>query len=213
MVAAYVGTALLVGCVILLTGCGEEASEAMEALGNMKEIVESVEDVKDDMDALEKRRADRVERGDTLAMSTDELQKFLPATIDGYESGEVEYQTMDMQGMSWTEVERKYTTEDGKRVTVKIIDYNNSAMGWMGASAMFRLKFHTDNNREMSGTFETENQFVNGFEKFQKKQGRVTITYGLGGRFLMTINATDQESTQWVRDLAASMSLDDLAAM
>jgi hypothetical protein len=206
-------TATLIAVALGSAGCGEGADEAMEALSNMKTIVESVEDMKDDIDLLEQRRKERVESGDTLALTPDDLKVFLPDAIDGFESGELEYQTMDMQGMSWTEVERDYTMEGGKSVKVKLVDYNNSAMGWMGASAMFRLKFRTDNNREMSGTFETDNEFINGFEKFQKKQGRVNVTYGLGGRFLLTIQASDQESTDWVKSLAASMKLDDLAAM
>ena len=206
-------TVVLISTAMLFTACGDEASEAMEALGNMKDIVESVDDMKEDIDLFEKRRQERVDSGDTLALSTDELKQYLPATIDGYEAGELEYQTMDMEMMSWTEVSRDYKMEGGKRVKVKLIDYNNSAMGWMGASAMFRLKFRTDNNREMSGTFDTDNEFINGFEKFQKKQGRVNLTYGLGGRFLLTIEASDQESTDWAKSLAASMNLDALAAM
>ena len=64
----------------------------------------------------------------------------------------------------------------------------------------------------MKGTFQTDNEDINGYEEFNKKSGRVNLTYGVGGRFLLTIKADKQESSEWAKDLAEGMELDELAS-
>jgi len=203
----------MVAVTALAIGCGDKAKEMTEVMGNMKSIAESADDMQKDMDILEKRRQERVNKGDTMAMAPEELMKYLPDNISGYTAEEPEYESTDMGGFTMTQVHRSYNADDGKRVRVSLTDYNSYQMGWMGASAMFRMRFKTDNNREMTQTFSTDNEMINGYEKFDKKGNDVTVMYGIGGRFLLNISANQQSSTDWAKSVAGKMNLDKLADM
>ena len=201
------------GVMLLVVSCGEEASELKQAISNMESIAESAKDMESEMNVLEKRREERRKRGDTLAMKAEELMKYLPENIKDYTSGKPSYESTDMPGMSFTQVRRQYTSANGKTVSISLTDYNSSEMGWMGASAIFQIKFKTENDQEMQQTFETKNQFVNGHERYDKTNKNVTVSYGIGGRFFLTIDAEDQSSTDWAKGIASSMNLDKLSKL
>ena len=205
--------ALMVSIGLGATACGDEMKEAAEAMSAVKDIAESAEEAKESMDILEKRRKEREARGDTLAMPAEDLLTYLPSSVDGYEPKEPEYETMETAGMSMTTVRQTFEGPDGKRVRISLVDYNASMFGYMGAAAMFRLNIKKNNNREKSGTFQTDNEFINGYEKFNKRDSSVSVTYGLGGRFLLTINARKQADTEFAKNVAESMKLDELADM
>jgi len=195
------------------TSCGGEMKEAAEAMSAMKDIAASANDAKESMDVLEKRRKEREANGDTLAMAADELLKYLPDNVSGYQPKEPEYESVEQPGMSMTSVKQTFEGEDGRRVRVSLVDYNASMFGYMGAAAMFRINIKQDNNRERSGTFTTDNDLINGYEKFDKRDSSVSVTYGIGGRFLLTVNATKQKDTEFAKSVAESMKLDELAEM
>ncbi len=198
---------------LMLVACGGELNEAAEAMKNVQSIAASADDAAKTMDKMEARRQERVAKGDTLAMDPEALKGYLPVSISSYEAKEPSYETVNTPGMSMTVVKKEFTKPDGSRVNVSITDYNASAMGYMGAAAMFAVQMKVDNDQSMSATFNTDNEFVNGYEEFDKVNKDATVTYGVGGRFLVSIRATKQESTNFVKSVASSMKLDKLAAM
>ena len=204
---------LIIGMSVLVLSCGKEMQDAADALRNVESIAESAGDAKKTMDDLEQRRKEREESGDTVAMPTDKLLTFLPGSIKGYEAQEPTFETVETTGMSMTTVKREYNGADGKEVVVSLTDYNASAFGYLGVSAVFSLDIRVENQNEISGTFDTGNELVKGFENYKKKGREATATYGIAGRFLLVLSATDQESTDFVRSVAKSMPLKKLASM
>jgi len=198
---------------LMLVACGGELDEAAEAMKNVQSIAASADDATKTMDKMEARRQERVAKGDTLAMDPEALKAYLPGSISGYEAKEPTYETVTTPGMSMTVVEQDYTRSDGSSVNISITDYNASAMGYMGAAAMFAVQMKVEDDRSMSATFNTDNEFVNGYEEFDKVNKDATVTYGVGGRFLVSIRASKQESTSFVKSVGSSMKLDKLAAM
>lgn len=202
---------ILLAVAFMTASCGEKADQASELLSNMKSIAESAGDMADKAEQAQEKQKERTKSGDTLSMPTDQLMKYLPASISGYEAQEPEYETVEWQGMTWTKVSRTYVGDKGK-VEVALVDYNGSPIRWMSASVLFSMKFKTENKRELKGTFETDNENVNGYEELNKESGRTSLSYGIGGRFMLTINAENQKSTSWAKDLAEGMNLDALAS-
>jgi hypothetical protein len=202
-----------IAALFLTMACGEKVDELSETIGNIKSMAESAEDAKEEMDAAEKRRMERVKAGDTLAMAPEELMKYLPASISGYEAQEPEYNSTEMPGLSFTQVNRRYTSKSGSEIRISITDYNASSIGYLGAAGMFKLKWKTDNKDEFQQTFETGNPLVGGHERYDKRNKEATVTYGVGGRFLLSISAEDQSSTEQVRKIASSMNLDKMSKL
>jgi len=105
--------------------------------------------------------------------------------------------------MSWCVASKNYTKDDGTTLKVTLTDFNSSEVGWAGASALFALKMSSDNATESSKTFQTSD-FIN---------TSATIMYGLGGRFLLQVEASNQSSVDFIRSVATGMNLNKLSSL
>lgn len=205
----------LAGLIIIgfvLTGCGGKVDEASQAMKNLETMAESAKDVESTQNVIDKRREERRAKGDTIAMPTDQLKGYLPNDIAGYKAGEPETSSTEMQGMSFAQATRTYTREDGSTIRVQLTDYNGSALGYAGMAFVFSLKMRNDNAQETSGTFQTGNPMINGFEKFDKVSKNSTLTYGLGGRFILNIDAEKQDIA-FAHSVGEKVDLNKLAGM
>jgi hypothetical protein len=161
---------------IFVISCGGDAQKAMEVVQNMNSIAESADDASKAMDDMQKLRKERVQRGDTLSMPYEELQKFLPGAISGYTRQEPDGGSVDVPGMSYSNAKVTYTNPDGGEINVNITDYNNSEVGFAGATAMFALKMKIENKNETSETFQTDNPLISGYKRVGKTDGRVNLS-------------------------------------
>lgn len=195
----------------LLAACGGEAEQALEQVKNYQSIAESANEAQQSQDAIQRRREERRAAGDTLAMPTDKLAAFLPASLDGYVAGEAETSTTEIPGMSMAQARRTYTATDGNTVTITLTDWNSSEAGWAGVFAVFALKMSVDNASETWSTFQ-DGDFIAGHQRFDKQSKSSSVQYGLGGRFHLEIAATNKP-VDFVKATANKMDLKKLAAM
>ncbi len=208
-----IGRTTLILAALVAVSCGEKLDEVSQTIENAKTLAESANTMDAQQGAMEKRRSARRAAGDTLAMEPDKLKAFLPGAVDGYKASEPETQSFDMQGMSWSMASRTYTKDDNTSLKVTLTDYNASDAGWAGASAVFALKWSVDNANERQKTFQTGNDYIKGFERYGKQDHNASVTYSLGGRFLLQIEATGQSGTELVHSVATSMNLEKLASL
>lgn len=204
---------LLIAVSVAVASCGQKVDETAEAMNNLKSLAASADEVQVSQDQLEQRRQERKSKGDTLALTGDQLKSLLPNSIDGYQGSDPETSSMEIPGMSFSQVSRSYSNAKGESVKITLTDYNASEMGWAAASALFALKWKVDNSTETSGTFQTANPLVNGHATFSKQSKSATVTYGLGGRFLLIIEAQNQSNSDWAKSTAQSLDLNKLAGM
>ncbi|PLX03149.1 MAG: hypothetical protein C0594_10860, partial [Marinilabiliales bacterium] len=69
-----------------------------------------------------------------------------------------------------------------------------------------------DTNEEKAGPLKLDNG-IKGWEVYDKVNKDANIVLGIGSRFLLTIEADDQENTYFVKEVAQSMDLDDLSSI
>jgi len=199
--------------VLALYGCGGELKEMSEQVENIKNIAESAQDAQTTISKIEQRQKERREKGDTLALSTDELMKYLPSSLAGYTAEEPAYETVNVEGMSYSQVSRSYTSPDKGTVDIQLADYNASMAQYGFQTMMFGIKIRTDNAEKTEGTFQTSNEMINGYETFYKQSGEAEVTYALGGRFIVIMKAEKQKNTDWLKSVAENMGIAKLAAM
>ena len=197
---------------LIVGGCGGQLDEAAQAMKNVQNIAQSAEGVQKSQDNLEKRRQDRIAKGDTLALSTDVLLEFVPATIDGYTAAEPEKTTMNQMGFSYAQVKKVFTKADGSTVTITLTDYNSAYGVLQGMSAMFMLQMSVENAQEKSSTFQSADGLSAGHESFNKQNKTATIQYAIVGRFLLQIEATNQTSVDFVKDMGNKIDQKTLAS-
>lgn len=197
---------------IILFSCGEKAQEVKnvyEAVSNLDEMAESIEQ---ETTAAEKKRQERIAKGDTLAMPYADLQKYLPKEISGYSlDGEPEGSTMNMPGMSYSQCEQSFVKGDD-RITVAIYDYNGAYDMYTGATALFSTGMSFENDQEKAQGVSLKGDKFKGWETFKKTDKNASLLLGVGHRFYLSINAEKQENTDFVKSIAENMNLEELAS-
>src|SRR5687768_17320566 len=125
----------------LCVGCGEiqEAREQAEAIS---QLAEGVEKMAESQDEAQKFMEERKLKGDTVAMSSDELKAFLPTAIDGYKpKAEPSVARSDMGGFSFSTAEQEWValssadTNNPALIKISLTDWGGSEGGYaiMGA--------------------------------------------------------------------------------
>ncbi len=200
-----------------LVSCGNKEQEEKEkaeiksvgsALGSLMKMGKEMEkSQKESQGKLAERRA----KGDTLAMPYAELQKLLPATIEGFKTEEPNGGSVNMTGMSYSNAEGKYT-KGGEWVKISIVDYNQAYGLYSAATAMWAMGMSVDTPNEKANGMKLDDN-IGGWEVYQKKTKKAAVTLGVGERFWVNVEASGQENTEWVKSIAKSIDLSKLAAM
>jgi hypothetical protein len=168
--------------------------------------------MKDAMDEAQKKKEERIKRGDTLAMNYKELQTYLPNPAGYEKDGNPEGESVNMMGLgSWSKAEQRYKNGD-KTLKVELMDYNQSAMGYTAAAAMFGMNIQVENDREKSGTFDPGISGVRGYEQMYKERKEANVTYAIANRFVLTIRSDGSNDIEELKAIAKSMNLSELAS-
>ncbi len=148
---------------------------------------------------------------DAKAIHYEELLKYLPETIEGYQvNGEPKGASMDMQGMSYSSAEIKFKNENGNKIDIVLLDYNAAYNMYTMATTMWASGFKIDTSEEFAQSI-SFGDHINGWESYKKKSNKASIALGIGDRFLLTIEGDNQDGTQTLKDIAKSMDIDALA--
>ena len=178
----------------------------------VSDLQKASEQMKDAVNEAEKKKQERRDRGDTLAMNYKDLQQYLPE-VSGYEKkGNPGGETVSGAGFgSFSKAEQRYQSGD-KRLEIELIDYNQSAFGFMAATGMFGMNVQVENDREKTGSFKTGIDGVKGYERIFKTEDRAEVTYAVADRFLITLKARGSNDVEELKNIAKSMKLSELAS-
>lgn len=207
----------LVIMALLIASCGGGNDEAEEEEIDIEKnplgaLLKMGEKMGKQMKESEKKAKEREAKGDVLAMEYDVLQKYLPSSLEGYTAGEPDGATINMQGMSYSSASIDFTKDNGDFVKVLLLDYNAAFGLYNVATSMWAMGISINTPEEKASGIEIENGIA-GWQSFKKKQNTATIVLGIGQRFMLTIEANNQEDTDFVKDIAKSLDLDDLTEL
>jgi hypothetical protein len=159
-------------------------------------------------DANAKMKARRA-KGDTLAMPYTDLQKYLPASIDGYTAETPTGASMNMMNMSYSTA-MVHFKKDNDWVKVTIVDYNQAINLYNSATAMWSMGLTVDSPEEKANGIKPDNT-IGGWQVYKKKTKDATVTLGVGYRFWVQVEANDQADADKVLSIAKSVDLSKLA--
>lgn len=154
---------------------------------------------------------EKVKSGDTVAMPYTVLKSYLPSSISGYEEEEVTGTEVNDFGMSWSDTKKKYV-KGRQTVFITLSDYNGAYGLYAGASMVLNLP-NVNNEEETSESFTLKDGEIKGRQSFKKKTKEAVIILAIGERFLLNIEAQDQNSSEHIRTIAESLDLDELKKM
>jgi len=221
----YFAIALMFSLAIATFSCGETEEEKQkrkeEAKKNnpfmaLAKLGKSIKDAGKQMEADEmsyqQKLRERQAKGDTIAINYKDLQKYLPASLDGYKAEKPTGGTINATGMSYSNAEIRFKKDNGDYVHVALLDYNAAYGLFTMATSMWNLGMNLETDEEKAGTLKLDNG-ITGWESIKKKEHNASVVLGIGYRFLLTVDASNQDDTELVKSVAKEIKLDDLAKM
>jgi len=200
---------------MLFTACGgsDDDSDQIDIKKNpLGALMKMGKEMKKQADETSKIMAKRRESGDTLALPYQDLQKFLPESINGYSKDEPNGATMNMSGMSYSSVGCNYKKDDGNYIRVNLVDYNAAFNLYTAATAMWTAGLKIDTPEEKTSGFKVDDN-ISGWESYKKKSNDVSVVVGVGNRFLITVEANKQENTDFVKEIALNIAKGEISSI
>lgn len=200
---------------LMVYSCGgDKSEEELENIDVEKNPLGALMKMSKNMqESAEKMQKNAESKKDAKALHYEELIKYLPETIVGYQiNGEPKGASMDMQEMSYSSAEIEFKNEKGDRINITLLDYNAVYNMYTMATAMWASGFKIDTSEEIAQSIKMGDN-INGWESFKKKSKDASVILGLGDRFLLTIEGNNQTDTKQLKEIAKSMKINDLSTL
>ncbi len=192
---------------------GKPKEEETKTTNPLQAIANMEKNVVTGTSAADAKMKARKAKGDTLAMPYADLEKYLPASLDGYKVDEQPTGTsMNMTGMSYSSAEVSFKNDKGNNVKVTLIDYNAAYGMYSGMTAMWASGLSVDSPEEKADGIKFDGD-VAGWEDYHKKTKEADVTLGIGYRFYLTVHAENQDNTDFAKSVAKSIDLSKLSSL
>jgi len=148
-------------------------------------------------------------KGDTLELSADELKTYLPASFDDYNpQGKPMLEQKKEGENSWTIVKQVYKNQKSE-ISITIADYNRAYGLFAGATAIITPDYSVDSKEEKAAvhTLANKHQALVSYIRPSKSS---SLIMGLGDRFLITVEGTNQESADYLQKVVDKINLSKL---
>jgi len=188
---------------VFVASCScDRYDEAKNAINAVKNLAENAENIQESMDEANKRMEDRKKRGDTIAIHYEVLAEYLPESFAGYKKdGDIDGGTTSTPGLgSFSNVGQRYLNPDGDEVEIDIVDYNTAYAMYSTIMAAYASGFEIDNTDETIKGFEYSDE-IKGWSVLRKKDHVAEAYVGVSDRFHISVQADNQESTDFVIDI------------
>jgi hypothetical protein len=199
---------MLIVVAAVLFSCAGGSKDGQSTVNNLSQESKAELNEKPATEAQWKLRQERKMKGDTLAMSLADLQKYLPEEINGYKAeGKPQGEYMDIPGMAFSQAEQVYKKGDS-RMVVLLFDYNSAYDMYAGTMALFSAA-PIENSEESAMGISIYNN-MKGRESYKKKEKKAELMLGIAERFYLNIKADKQEGTEFIKSAAGRLDLEGL---
>jgi hypothetical protein len=181
----------------------DKPTNTLEGLANMGNEMEKGND------AAQAKIKERRAKGDTLAMPYADLQKYLPASVNGYTREEPDGESINMAGASYSTASVNFKKDNGDNIKVTLMDYNAAYGMYSSVTALWAMGMSVDSPEEKAEGVKFDGS-IGGWEDYHKKTKDATITLGIGYRFWLEVEGTNQDGVDFVKSVAKTMDLSKL---
>ncbi|SNC63946.1 hypothetical protein SAMN06265337_0981 [Hymenobacter gelipurpurascens] len=207
LLAISLGTALLT-----MAACEQTIKVSDTYTTRVDKLKERAEKVQEFRDVSRSQRAVREERGDTLSLSYEELQKLLPASVNGYTAAPPSGRLSKMSNLTNSVASSEFKKDD-TTIKVELVDYNGTYHLSEGAVSIFAMLPEGEDKHQLIRASSLEDDGVLGIEIFRKNEHAAQISLAVGGRFLVKVTADKQTDLALVESVAQQVDLKKLAKL
>lgn len=155
----------------------------------------------------------RALRSDTTSLPYAVLARFLPAHVAGFvREGKPQGESVQLGGISYSTCEQHYR-KGHRRLKVQLVDYNGAVALYAGATALMNEQIWQESEEQLMRGCNLGMAGVCGYETVQKLERRAAVALGVGGRFFVSVESTEQHDTRLVKAVARTLNLKGLAAL
>lgn len=203
---------ILFGAMAMAVASCNFVSKAKEAADGVKTAAQAAENISKSSEAISKKVEERRAKGDTLAMPYKELAAFMPSGVSGYEPAhDPAGQTMNMQGFSYSSYEQEYKKGEESTVKIQLIDYNAAAALLSMSTMALATGIEMENESQITKSWNPGIDDVKGYEEYGKQSKDAKVILSVADRFFVQVSATNQPGTDFVKEVAKSIKLSELA--
>ncbi|SDM79957.1 hypothetical protein [Siphonobacter aquaeclarae] len=203
---------ILFGSMVMAVTSCNFVSKAKETAENAQNVAQAAENIAKSGETISKRVEARRAKGDTLAMPYKELANFMPSGVSGYEPAhDPAGQTMNMQGFSYSSYEQEYKKGEESTVKIQLIDYNAAAALLSMSTMALATGIEMENESQITKSWNPGVDDVKGYEEYGKQSKDAKVILSVADRFFVQVSATNQPNTDFVKEVAKSIKLSDLA--
>jgi hypothetical protein len=201
---------------LMFFSCGEKVDD----LKTVAEVIQKAPEVAANIEKSSKEaeivKAERKKRNDVGALPYAKLQTYLITKLDGYKAEEPSGETIDMQGLSYSNASITFnkTNSDGTEdfIEINILDYN-SVETMFTAAAYWVGGITKEDTRTIEKSLTTNIPYTYGSEKYLKDTKEVELNYAVAYRFIVQIRGNNQKDTEFLKSIASKMKLAELAKL
>ncbi len=181
-----------------------KSNNPIEALANMGK------DMEEGNNAAQAKIKERRAKGDTLAMHYEELMKYLPTSVNGYKAETPDGSSINMPGSSYSTANVTFRNDKGDDIKITLMDYNAAYEMYSSITGLWALGMSIDSPDEKANGVKFEGD-IGGWEDYHKKSHDASLTLGIGYRFWLQVEGSNQESTEFIKSVAKTMDLAKLS--
>ena len=196
-------------CVAMIS-CRSKEEKKITDLNSVNDLKDYADKIKEGTEIANDRRAERVKRGDTMAMPYKDLQAYLP-DVNGYiKKGGPSGSQSSLPMGSFSQAEQKYTSGDNT-VTISMVDYNSAHQAFMGLTAIYGMGFSFEDDNKKQAPVDFGKEGIAAYETIYKDGRRGELIMIIADRFIVTIKAKGEASEDFLKSIANDMDLKELA--
>ncbi|AYA37477.1 hypothetical protein D3Y59_10720 [Hymenobacter oligotrophus] len=197
-----------IAALLALMGCGQVHRPEAPADASLNAAQQPAQQLVE----AERRYQLRAMRGDTLSLHHQELQRFLPPVVAGFvHEGKPQGESVDLGSVRYSTCEQRYR-KGNQQLKVQLVDYNGANALYVGATALMDLGSQ-ESDEQLMQSCDLGLPDVRGYATLQKKEHRATVALGVGDRFFVSVESTQQHDTRLVKEVARQLNLARLAGL
>ncbi len=191
---------VLAGFVVL--GCGEKAQEVKNAANAVEAVATASNRMESSQAEAAKFQQERRSRGDTVAMSYQELQKYLPSAPDGYSAAEEPGgSSQSMTGFSVSQAEQTFTMPSSPEGTtpsvhVTLVDFGGTEGAYAIVAMPMLMNLSQEDAHQRMKTLKMDTPATWGSEEFNKDSKDSKVTAVARYRYMITLEARNQAADE-----------------
>lgn len=142
-------------------------------------------------------------------LSPKDLIKYLPSSIEGYTASEPIGDTMKINDANYSSAQINFSNNNNV-IIITLFDYNAVFSMCSMSPAKWDVGTEIDTEEELSKIISLGDN-IKGWETYKKKSNSSSLMVGIKNRFLLTIDADNQNNTPFLKEITESINLKGLA--